>query len=135
MEKQDAEGAAAAAEYFIEMYDYVMKTGDSAEWDAMSHETCGSCEEMIQQAVEIRATKATVEGGETTASVTQRYERDSVTGIFPLDVSVDQAPMRITSPDGSVLLDTQQTTTNRRVEAGLVDGQWVIVEIAPLPEG
>lgn len=135
MEKHDAEGAAAAAEYFIELYDYVMRTGDTSEWDAMAHSSCSSCGDMIQQATEIEASGANVEGGTTDASVIQTYARDEATGIFPMDVRVDQAPMLITDPDGTVLLETERSESDRRVEAGIVDEEWVIVEVAPVPEG
>src|SRR6478609_144939 len=50
MERDDAEGAAAAAEYFLELYPYVMTTGDTTEWDAMAHEECESCRGLIGDA-------------------------------------------------------------------------------------
>lgn len=38
-----ADGAAAAARYFMELYPYVLATGDLAEWDAISADTCDFC--------------------------------------------------------------------------------------------
>src|SRR5690554_5942920 len=37
MERDDVEGATAAAEYFLELFTYVHLTGDSEQWQAMSH--------------------------------------------------------------------------------------------------
>lgn len=37
------DGAAAAASYFMELYPYVLATGDLAEWDAISADTCDFC--------------------------------------------------------------------------------------------
>lgn len=59
MDQHDADGAAAAAEYFIELYDYVMRTGDTSEWEAMSHGTCGFCSDAISQANRLQSEQAT----------------------------------------------------------------------------
>src|SRR5690606_13769770 len=47
MDRDDVEGAKAAAQYFIELYPYVYATGDLDEWRAMSHEECVFCESVI----------------------------------------------------------------------------------------
>ncbi|QGQ18108.1 hypothetical protein GC089_01030 [Cellulomonas sp. JZ18] len=45
MATPSADGAAAAASYFISLYPYVYVTGDFTEWDAMSAPTCEFCSE------------------------------------------------------------------------------------------
>jgi hypothetical protein len=137
MEQEDAEGAAAAAEYFIEQYDYVMITGDTAEWEAMSHETCGWCAGSIEQAREIAKRDATYEGGTISATIPDPdfYVRDEATGIYPLDVEMDEAATTITDPSGDVLYSADQSVRVNRVEVGRANGSWVIVEIAAKPEG
>lgn len=39
-----AEGAAAAASYFISLHPYIFATGDLAEWDALSEPGCQYCQ-------------------------------------------------------------------------------------------
>lgn len=43
MATPSAEGAAAAASYFISLYPYVYVTGDFSEWDALSAPECEFC--------------------------------------------------------------------------------------------
>ena len=43
MSTPDADGAAAAASYFISLFPYVHATGDFAEWDALSAPGCQFC--------------------------------------------------------------------------------------------
>lgn len=134
MEKHDAEGAAAAAEYFIGMYDYVMRTGDTSTWEEMSHDSCGFCSDAITQADRLQRERATWSGGEITrVEVTQTYPRDSATGIYPLDMRIEQAAATITSSDGEVLFEGSPETMPYRVEVGVVDNEWVVVEIAEEP--
>jgi len=135
MEKKDAEGAAAAAEYFVELYPYVMRTGDVAEWLSMAHRTCESCSDMITQAVEIKSAKAHAAGGQTSLNVLDEYPRDASTGIYPMDVVIAQGAFQITDGKGNPVLDSDPSNVQRRMEMGRVDGSWVVVEIAPIPDG
>jgi len=43
MDRTDEIGAVAAAEYFMELYSYIFSTGDLAEWDLVSGQTCRFC--------------------------------------------------------------------------------------------
>lgn len=43
MERDDIEGAKAAAQYFLELYAYIFATGDLAEWQSMSNPDCRFC--------------------------------------------------------------------------------------------
>lgn len=45
MATPSADGAAAAASYFISLYPYIYVTGDFAEWDALAAPTCDFCSE------------------------------------------------------------------------------------------
>jgi hypothetical protein len=134
MEKQDAEGAAAAAEYFLSLRAYIMKTGDTAEWEAMSHEACDFCTSSREQARQIAERGDVFEGGEITARTVQQYDRDSVTGIWPLDVEMNEAATHILDAQGNVLLEAEASVEVNRVEMGIRDGAWVVVTVASVPE-
>jgi len=134
MERDDAEGAAAAAVYFIELYDYVMTTGDTAEWEAMSHDRCEFCAEAVQQAETIKARADVFAGGAIDAALAEVFLRDEATGIFPLDVHVEQDPISIEDSSGASLYTSEAISKLYRVEMGLQQGKWVVVEIAPSPE-
>ena len=53
MSENSPEGAVAAAEYFISLYPYVYATGDLAEWDAMSEESCVFCSSVHDNVTEL----------------------------------------------------------------------------------
>lgn len=64
MERDDIEGAKAAAEYFLALYPYVFATGDLDEWDAMSHPECRFCASVKSRAVELHEAGGFGLGGE-----------------------------------------------------------------------
>jgi hypothetical protein len=133
MERDDAKGAAAAAEYFIELYPYVMATGDTEEFEAMSHRACGFCDELARQASAIQAANEVFVGGGTSVEITKEYKRDEVTGIYPFDSTITQQAQRITAADGHVVLDAEQEILDRRIEIGRREDEWVMVTVAPIP--
>ena len=134
MKRKDAKGAAAAAEYFIELYPYVMATGDTEEFEAMSHRACGFCEDAIEQAERIKKRGFTYTGGYTELTVVTTYARDGVTGIFPLDVRIAQQSSLILDDDGKDIHLANDKVSESRVEMGLRRGEWVVVAVALSPE-
>lgn len=135
MDTDDAEGAAAAAEYYVELYAYVMTSGDTAEWEAMSHAVCDSCSVLISDAKGMEERNDQLTGGEIIATVDDPnfYVRDEQTGIYPLDVRVEQAAMSISDRSGTELFSSTATTDVQRVEMGRNEGSWVVVTIAEVP--
>ncbi|MFD7309237.1 DUF6318 family protein [Promicromonospora sp. NPDC059942] len=134
MKRKDAEGAAAAAEYFIELYPYVMATGDTEEFEAMSHRACGFCEQAIKDAERIQDQDRLFQGGTTEVKILDRFAQDDLTGIYPLDVEVHQALSETLAADGSVVSSAEAQVSAHRVEVGRKDGHWVVVAIAPRPK-
>lgn len=134
MNRKDAEGAAAAAEYFIELYPYVMATGDIEEFESMSHRACGFCEDALEQARAIDESAWVYTGGESSVSVTQIYLRDGVTGIFPIDVEISQKSSRVEDRGGEEIYSVESKAFDRRVEVGRRGGEWVVVTVAPVPK-
>ena len=134
MQQKDAKGAAAAAEYFIELYPYVMATGDTEEFEAMSHRACGFCDDALEQAEQIKEGGWAYSGGDSTLSVTQAYKRDELTGIYPMDTEITQEQSRISDPNGNKLDSVETTLFDRRIEMGIKSGEWVVVKVAPIPD-
>ncbi|MEV0950163.1 DUF6318 family protein [Promicromonospora sp. NPDC050249] len=133
MGREDAKGAAAAAEYFIELYPYVMATGDTEEFEAMSHRACGFCDDALEQVKRIRTRHETWSGGEIDTVLLESYVRDEITGVYPLDFEVEQDAARITDAGGSTVFEGEDERATYRVEVGRSNGNWVVVEIAPGP--
>jgi hypothetical protein len=133
MEQHDAEGAAAAAEYFIALYPYIMKTGDTAEFKAMSHEACGYCTATLENEQWLRDNQAEFSGGELRTALEESYQRDAATGLYPFDVRVTQEAIRITNSEGAEVDSVEPTTSIARVEVGLRENQWVITTVTHKP--
>jgi hypothetical protein len=134
MDRDDAEGAAAAAEYFIELYPYVMATGDTDEFEAMSHEACGFCSDVLNSASANEAASYTYIGGDVTVDVQEVLEQDALTGIIPINVRVEQAESSTLDEFGDKIASASAELNESRVEVADSGDGWVIVEIAPQPE-
>ncbi|MGW9416957.1 DUF6318 family protein [Cellulosimicrobium funkei] len=104
MERDDAEGAAAAAEYFLSLYGYVLATGDTAEWDAMTWaETCEFCASVREDAIEIAESGDRFSGSEILISNVEVAELDSFTGAYPVLASYEQNPYQRLDGTGDVV--------------------------------
>lgn len=108
MERDDAEGAAAAAEYFLELYPYVMATGDTAEWDAMTWaEKCGFCTSVGAQAAEISAGGHEFVGGQVTASLAKIWPLDTLVNAYPIDLDASMQSAQIIDASGEPIEDIE----------------------------
>ncbi|MFC8796264.1 DUF6318 family protein [Promicromonospora sp. NPDC057138] len=135
MKRDDAEGAAAAAEYFLSLYAYTRSTGDTKDWDAMSHRACDFCKDGSNRAKEMAANGESLRGGGLEVEILQAYQRDDLTGIYPLDARVTQQAYETRDAGGDVTDSGEREVVDRRIEMGRRDGDWVVVTIAPIPGG
>lgn len=76
MQRQDVEGAIAAAQYFLELYPYAYNTGDLTEWRAMSHPDCIFCASVIDNVEELHAAGGYQSGGSVTWEWAEGAEAD-----------------------------------------------------------
>ncbi|WP_157759486.1 DUF6318 family protein [Cellulosimicrobium cellulans] len=130
MDRDDAEGAAAAAEYFLSLYGYVLATGDTAEWDAMTWvETCEFCANVRADAEEIAGAGDTYEGAEITISAVTPGELDTFVGAYPVVADFQQAALVRTSKTGEVL--EEQAASSGRLQIDLLhDGtSWRVLSL------
>ncbi|GAA1984125.1 hypothetical protein GCM10009718_21840 [Isoptericola halotolerans] len=129
MDDDGYEGAEAAAVYFLSLDDYIMKTGDTTEWEAMSHPECSTCSKRLEQAQHIAQNGDTFTGGEMSANILHTYEQDEATGIWPLDIKVSVEPVVITDQAGDQVFADDAVEAEQRFEVLRQRDQWVIVNI------
>ncbi|MFD6176063.1 MULTISPECIES: DUF6318 family protein [unclassified Isoptericola] len=134
MDDDGPAGAEAAAVYFLELDPYIMKTGDTTEYESMSLKGCKFCANRVDQAREITANDLVWHGGEMAARVTHTYEQDATTGIWPIDIDATIAAVSVTDPSGADVFSDPRTSTKYRVEIARADKQWRIVGIADQPK-
>ncbi|WP_256380377.1 DUF6318 family protein [Cellulosimicrobium sp. 72-3] len=130
MDRDDAEGAAAAAEYFLELYPYVMSTGDTAEWDAMTWaETCDFCTSVSSEARSIRDKGDAFSGAEITLSNANVGAFDDLIGGYPILFDFDQSPHRRVAPDGNVVSDDDGESGQLQIDMLEKDGNWLVLAV------
>lgn len=127
-------GAEAAAVYFVQLDAYMQATGDTAEWEAMSHGTCKYCNRRLDQARRIQERGHTWTGGHATVKILHTHAQDQVTGIWPVDVQYTEDAVRVTDTEGTVLLEAGKTTVQSRAGVARQDGKWKFVTLARLGE-
>ncbi|QAY70685.1 DUF6318 family protein [Xylanimonas protaetiae] len=128
-------GAEAAVIYFLALDSYIQSTGDTAAFEAMSHATCDYCAQRLAQAKEIAASHYIWRGGEATVQINHTYTQDAATGIWPIDITVDQASSTLSNGDGVVVTEVPRERMAVRAEVARSAGKWVFVELADIPAG
>lgn len=129
MDDDGPAGAEAAAVYFLELDPYIMKTGNTAEYEAMSNKSCTHCSARVDQAEEIAERGDQWNGGDVDARVLHTYEQEATTAIWPIDVEVRTAPVSVLDTSGTEVFSDVAGTTESRIEMARHDGQWVVIEV------
>lgn len=133
MDFADERGAEAAARYFFELYAYVVVTGETSEWDAMSWQTCEFCASIRSKSRADVAEGATYDGGKVTIyDVSVGYD-DLLDG-YPVELSYAQAPASRTARDGTV---ARMSGNSGRIQVDLkvVSSQWRVLQVSSAEGG
>lgn len=86
MERTDEVGAAAAAEYFMRLYRYVLQTGDLSDWEAVSAQGCGFCDRVGEDVTRVYGAGGRYVGGELELGPAEALNQDPVTGGYAVGV-------------------------------------------------
>lgn len=86
MERTDEVGAAAAATYFMELYSYVLRTGDHTEWDGVGVADCVFCSGTREDVERIYGSGGRITGGEMTLGRPELLVFDAGVGVYALSV-------------------------------------------------
>ena len=134
MSTMDGKGAAAAAVYFIELYGYVLQTGDLTEWNAMSFPDCQFCQSTAKYVQSVHARGERIVGGDLKAEVLAIHELDSFVGGYPIDLRVTQEPASVYAADGTEDGAMAGATKSGRFHTIFIDGAWQIAEVVGAAE-
>ncbi|PJJ74365.1 hypothetical protein CLV28_1861 [Sediminihabitans luteus] len=131
LDRTDARGAEAAATYFLELYPYVMATGDTAEWDAMTFEkTCEFCTKISDAALAYSAGGKSVTGGDVHLGAVERLSKDSLTGIYPVRVNIRQDDSTLLDSSGSTIQVLEGISSTLIVETVRDDTGWLVAAVS-----
>ncbi len=135
MDRTDEVGAAAAATYFLELYPYVMATGDLTEWDAMTWaETCDFCSKSRESALAFDSPDFEYVGGAVKAELLKAYALDTLIGGYPLDFRLSQEEAATIGLGGEVLESLPAESDELRVEMMHDGSTWRVIAVAVLKE-
>ena len=129
MDRTDEVGAAAAAEYFLELYPYVLATGDSVDWLAMSSDACGFCSGIGRDAADVRAREVTYAGGAIELLSLKVLKKDEAVGGYPVESIFVQEPETRRDPAGNMLSETEGDSGSIRIDTIRLDGAWQILAV------
>lgn len=126
MDRDDLDGAKAAARYFIELYPYVYNTGDLDVWRAMSHPECVFCASVVENVEELHADGGYLVGG--------GVAFESVTGHAPVegnefhtvDMTLRQEDGTRYASDGSIISEATGGHLSATVVLGRSADAWVV---------
>ena len=116
MDRSDEVGAAAAAEYFMRLQTYALRSGDLTEWDARSGDDCRFCANVSGAVAGVYGAGGRYTGFDMAIDGVEVLGQDTTVGVFSVEVrftmeggdQLDAAGARLTSfaPDvGTVVLD------------------------------
>jgi hypothetical protein len=130
MNANTAEGARKTALYFIQLYPYILRTGDTKEWDRLSvKKQCDFCSKARAKAVTKKEHQQTFSGGEIEAKVLTTYDRDTLYDGFPIDISISQRASVTRDKSGRTVATGKANSSVLTVEVLRSGKAWKILEI------
>ncbi len=135
MATMDGNGAAAAAVYFIELYGYVLQTGDLTEWNAMSFPQCQFCSSTAQYVRSVYAAGGSFIGGDITAEVVTVHELDGFIGGYPVDLQITQAATEERDAAGGRTSAMDQKSNLMQLATVYFKGSWTIAAASVFESG
>ena len=86
MQRTDEAGAVAAATYFMELYSYVLRTGDHVEWDQVGIADCVFCSGTREDVDRIYGVGGRITGGALTLGTPELLVFDPGIGVYAISV-------------------------------------------------
>ncbi|HLS48982.1 MAG TPA: DUF6318 family protein [Actinomycetaceae bacterium] len=126
MDRDDIEGAIAAAEYFLALYPYVYATGDLDAWREMSHPECVFCQSTVDNVTQIYADGGYALGSEFTVEDVGASPPDDEYAHYRIGIYGSEAPGAVYSTDGKVISRTDGGTGAYHFGVLRADQSWQI---------
>lgn len=103
MESLDAVGAAAAAAYFLSLYQYTVTSGDLTEWDAISAQDCSFCANVRSDVTAVYGAGGHYAGGALSTSTAKVVGYEETLGVYAVEFEFSVAASTQVGSDGSVV--------------------------------
>ncbi len=131
MDRDDVEGAVAAAQYFLELYPYAYSTGDLEQWKAMSHPDCVFCASVVENVEALHADGGYEVGGELVFESVTASEPVAGNDYFGVDFALVQSSAIEYDNDHTRVRTIPESSYRMYTAVALVDSQWMLREATP----
>jgi hypothetical protein len=123
MEAPDRAGAEAAATYFLELFNYVMTTGQVAEWQAISGASCGFCANTVAEVEKIYGSGGSYQMTDYNLGTAEVVAFDETFKVFGVEVPYESGGATIFGPAGERVDVRSADHGSLLLEVGFVPGE------------
>ena len=121
------EAAVDAAAYFMDLYNYVIATGDLAEWDALSDPACEFCANTHEDVASVYASGGRLEGGQLTADHATLVGYSTTLHIHEVQFAFVTEPATHVAGDHSIVSSSESESGYVVVTVGFTGDRWNLV--------
>ena len=127
------EAAAAAAVYFLRLYQYAFVTGDTKDFAAMSEQQCKFCNNIIDRATRLHQEGGWADPWEQTAEKVEAYPLNPGYEYHQVDVTISSGESLTYSGDPVTSSVNEAISQERlRIAIRYADGRWTVGEVEVL---
>lgn len=126
MDRDDIQGATAAAVYFMEIYTYMYQTGDIGTWESASLASCNFCSASAGHVSELYGSSGRAEGGGFAVNDIVAAEPTSDYSHYRVMLIGVEEPSVELSSEGDVLQELSGATGSYNFAVLVRDGEWRI---------
>lgn len=126
MERDDIEGAKAAAEYFLALYPYVYVTGDLSVWREMVHPECNFCASVISNVEDMHSKGGFADGPTVDILAVNAAPPDDDYEYYAVWVDVREGRHAYYDEDGSVVQQFDSSTVEISLALTRRDMDWLV---------
>ena len=130
MDGDDADGAIAAATYFIALYSYAYATGDLDGWSAISDPACVFCQSVREDKLAAASRAEQSEGGSISIVGTPTTSNLIEPEAFQVDAAISQAPYQTVGPGGAVIDERPMQLGRMAIALNASSGAWQVTAVA-----
>ena len=120
------EAAAAAAVYFLRLYQYAFVTGDTKDFAAMSEQQCKFCNNIIDKVTRLHQEGGWADPWEQTAEKVEAYPLNPGYEYHQVDVTLHSGDISTHHGDGSDGKNSPAETNLVRIAIRYHDGTWTV---------
>ncbi|WP_324649882.1 DUF6318 family protein [Georgenia sp. H159] len=126
MERDDVEGAKAAAEYFLKLFSYVYATGDLSEWSEFTHSDCMFCTSVAEDVSELYAHGGYADGPAIEVLTMEAMPPDEDYAYYSVAIEASERTSRRFDRAGVVTEENETSDLEVDLVLDRVDGEWTI---------